>query len=407
MTYVLEFLQTLYYLFIDMSYYLFIGLIFVGLLHIYMSNEFVSKHLGANSLWSVIKASLFGVPLPLCSCGVIPTGLQLKKSGASNGSVISFLTSTPQTGIDSMVATYGLLGLPFAIFRPFAAFTSGVIGGIIVNMFPQDTFKLGSEEKIVIESCEDSCCSDEKEDLDVCHDSCCSDNTSKDNMNSDDTDSCGGDSCGCSCSDEKPDLDELGFKKSTVKTLKEIYRYAFDEFLGDITKDFVVGLVLAAVITLALPEDFFVSLSLSSPLLLMLLMILIGLPLYICSTSSIPIAIALMLKGISPGAAFVFLFAGPVTNIASIMILKRSLGTKLLSLYLVIVSVLAIIFGLLLDFLFNTFDLSVKLIPIVDRGEFYTWYQYLIAFIMFIIIGRLLFRQYGPRKKTHIHEHNH
>ena len=106
MTYLLEFLQTIYYLFIDMSYYLFIGLIFVGLLHIYMSDEFVSKHLGANSLWSVIKASLFGVPLPLCSCGVIPTGLQLKKSGASNGSVISFLTSTPQTGIDSMIATF-------------------------------------------------------------------------------------------------------------------------------------------------------------------------------------------------------------------------------------------------------------------------------------------------------------
>ena len=388
MTYILEFLQTIYYLFIDMSYYLFIGLIFVGILHIYMSDEFVSKHLGANSIWSVVKASLFGVPLPLCSCGVIPTGLQLKKSGASNGSVISFLTSTPQTGIDSMIATYGLLGLPFAIFRPFAAFASGVIGGIIVNLFPQDTFKLGVEIN--------------KEDL-HCHDDCCS---SKGHIGEEEiVDACSTESDGCGCSNDSPDLNELGLRKAPIKTFKEMYRYAFDEFLGDITKDFVVGLVLAAIITLALPEDFFVSLSLNSPFLLMLLMILIGLPLYICSTSSIPIAIALMLKGISPGAAFVFLFAGPVTNIASIMILKRSLGTKLLSLYLVIVSTLAIVFGLLLDFLFVTFDLSVKLIPIASRGELYTWHQYLIAFIMFIIIFRLLFNQYGPKKKVHDHTH--
>lgn len=373
MTYVFEFLQTIYYLFIDMSYYLFIGLIFVGLLHIYMSNEFISKHLGANSLWSVIKASLFGVPLPLCSCGVIPTGLQLKKSGASNGAVISFLTSTPQTGIDSMIATYGLLGLPFAIFRPFAAFASGVIAGIIVNLFPQHTFELGSTKEIATDHLDD--------------------------------DSCSTDSCGCGCEHDEADNKQLGLKKAPIQTLKEMYRYAFDEFLGDITKDFVVGLVLAAIITLVLPGDFFVSLSLNSPFLLMLLMILIGLPLYICSTSSIPIAIALMLKGISPGAAFVFLFAGPVTNIASIMILKRSLGTKLLSLYLVIVSTLAIVFGLLLDFLFSTFDLSVKLIPIVDRGEFYNWYQYLIAFIMLVIVTRLLYKEYGPSKAQHKHEH--
>lgn len=385
MNYVLEFLQTIYYLFIDMSYYLFIGLLFVGILHIYMSDEFVAKHLGADSLWSVIKASLFGVPLPLCSCGVIPTGLQLKKSGASNGSVISFLTSTPQTGIDSMIATYGLLGLPFAIFRPFAAFASGVVGGFIVNLFPEDYFELGNKDKeILIESC-------------------CSENTEQSIVE----DNCSSEGCGCGCSTNGPDLSELGLRKSPLKSIKEMYRYAFDEFLGDISKDFVVGLVLAAIITLVLPADFFVSLSLKSPLLLMLLMIVVGIPLYICSTSSIPIAIALMLKGISPGAAFVFLFAGPVTNIASIMILKRSLGTKLLSLYLVIVSTLAIVFGLVLDFLFNTFDLYVKLIPIAERGELYKWYQYAVALVMFIIIARLLYKQYGPSKKKHEHEHNH
>lgn len=381
-----------------MSYYLFIGLLFVGILHIYMSDEFVSKHLGADSIWSVVKASLFGVPLPLCSCGVIPTGLQLKKSGASNGSVISFLTSTPQTGIDSMIATYGLLGLPFAIFRPFAAFASGVIGGIIVNLFPEDYFELGNQDKeIIIESCcsDDSCCSDSDE----AKDTCCSDQPTHLE------DNCSDETSGCGCSHDGPDISELGLRKAPLKTLKEMYRYAFDEFLGDITKDFVVGLVLAAIITLALPADFFVSLSLKSPLLLMLLMIIVGIPLYICSTSSIPIAIALMLKGISPGAAFVFLFAGPVTNIASIMILKRSLGTKLLSLYLVIVSTLAILFGLLLDFLFNTLDLYVKLIPISERGELYTWYQYVVALVMFIIIARLLYKQYGPKKNKHNHEH--
>jgi len=349
-----------YNLFIDMAPYLLIGLIFVGILHVFIKEQFITKHIGKNNILSIVKASLLGVPLPLCSCGVLPMAIQLKKNGASNGAVISFLISTPQTGVDSIIATYGLLGLPFAIFRPFAALISGIIGGVLINIFVKEELNFGVNDKST------TCNSD------TCH--------SHDN--------------------NENEIHLHSNKVSVSNKIKNLFKYAFGEFLDDISVHFLIGLVVATFITIMIPNDFFEKLGLNSGLISMIIMIVIGLPMYICSTSSIPIAIVLLIKGFSPGAAFVFLFVGPVTNAASIAMLSKTLGKKLTSLYLLVVALLAIAFGYLLDLIFNIMDLKVQLLSMINNKtkEEKSILLLVLAAIFFIIFVRSLFNNIYKKK---------
>ncbi len=318
------YLENLLSLFIDMSFYIVIGLIFTGLLHAFVNKDFILKHVGKDSTSSVIKSSVIGVPLPLCSCGVIPTAMYLGKSGASKGSVVSFLTSTPQTGLDSLIATYGMLGPLFAIYRAISAFISGIISGIVTNI-------LCKNDNVNYNNQASSCCSNKEEvEKNVEQTSCCSTKV--------------GETSGC-CSVD-PDS-----KVSFIQKIKIAFKFAFGEFLDEVAIHFIIGLLIAALISTVLPTD--ILSSLGNSIFTMLLMVVIGIPMYICSTASIPIAVSLMLKGISPGAAFVFLFAGPVTNVASIAVLVKSLGKKVTTIYLVSASICAIMFGLLFDYIIN------------------------------------------------------
>lgn len=312
-----EYLRELLTLYLEISPYMLLGMFLVGLLHILFSKEFVIKHVGSDNIGAVVKASVLGVPLPLCSCGVIPTAVYMAKNGASKGAVISFLVSTPQTGIDSIIATYGMLGWFFAIYRPVIAFINGILAGIIVNIF-------GKKEKLKLEA-------EQKK-----------------------SSSCGCGSSTCTVELNKPENENVFTKK-----IKSFYNYAFKEFLDDIANHFIVGLLISAVIGVAIPDNFFTDYNLGSGLGGMILMAVIGVPMYICATSSIPVALVLMMKGVSPGAAFVFLTAGPVTNAASIAILSKILGKKILSIYLGTTLVLAVLSGLLLDLLFNIFDIKL------------------------------------------------
>ncbi len=320
------FFENLWDLYVDMSFYIVIGLILTGVLHAFVKKESILKHVGKDTMGSVVKASVVGVPLPLCSCGVVPTAMYLGQSGASKGAVVSFLTSTPQTGVDSIIATYGLMGPFFAIYRAVAAFFSGIISGIFTNIL------------------------------------CKKDNITYDNNNS---------AYSCSHEDEKQtccsnqNMNEvhtncLSFPKQRMSNkIKSIFTYAFGEFLDEISFHFVVGLIIAALISTLLPQE--ILSSFTNPFLSMLLMLVIGIPMYICSTASIPVALSLMMKGISPGAAFVFLFAGPVTNIASLTVLAKILGKKVLAIYLGSVAICSIGFGFLLDYIikisgYSSFD---------------------------------------------------
>ncbi len=291
-------------LFLEMTPYILFGVIIAGLLSVYVNKKYVARHIGGHTLSSIFKASLFGVPLPLCSCGVVPTTVYLKQAGASKPAAMSFLISTPQTGVDSIIATYGMLGPFFAVFRPLAALLTGMWGGFMSLVFDH---------------------SDEK-------------------------------------STKTFEIDEVSSLKGFREKARKFSSYAFVEFVDDIASQFVVGLLLAGIISFLIPDNFFTGSFVADGLPGMIFMIIIGIPLYICSTSSIPIAVALIAKGISPGAAYVFLIAGPATNAASLAVLMKVLGRKQTVIYLGSIITGSIIAGYVINLFYRYTDL-VSYIP--------------------------------------------
>ncbi|MCR5820869.1 MAG: permease [Bacteroidaceae bacterium] len=281
-----EFLLSLLNVVCEMAPYLLLGFFIAGVLHVFVPQKFYSKYLSQNDTKSVVWAALLGIPLPLCSCGVIPTAIGLRNEKASRGAVASFLIATPQTGLDSILATYSLLGLAFAVIRPAAALVTGVCGGLLVNRFVSD---------------DDIAC-----DMSV------------------------------SCRAER------GSK------LWRAVRYAYYELIRDIGGRLLAGLLISALIQVAVPDDFFLRFG-SQPLLQMLVILLIAVPMYICSTGSIPIAAALIMKGLSPGAALVMLMAGPAVNLASILVVHKSMGRRFTWIYLLTIVGFSVLFGLLLN----------------------------------------------------------
>lgn len=287
----------------EMSPYLLLGFFIAGLLHSFVPQRAYARHLSGNGFGSIFKAALFGIPLPLCSCGVIPTTVSLRKNGASEAASTSFLISTPQTGVDSIAATYSLLGLPFAIIRPIAAFITAILGGKLVGIFGA---KASSKRALA------------------------------------DDDNCGCDGS-CHSDDNKP---KSGFKAKMLDALN----YGFVSMIQDVGKWLVIGLLLASLITVLVPEGFFSQFA-DRPLLNMLIVLCIAAPMYVCATGSIPVALSLMLKGMSPGAAFVLLMAGPATNMASILVIGKVFGRRSLAIYLLSIILGAIGFGLIIDYL--------------------------------------------------------
>lgn len=285
------------YLLVEMAPYLLLGFLIAGVMHAFVPKAMYRRYLGKNNLSSVLYAILFGVPLPLCSCGVIPTAVGMRKEGASKGATSAFLIATPQTGIDSILATYSVFGLPFALLRPVVAMITGFVGGIVTNL---------TAEK------------------------------------------------------EPEETEQNEYKhsakhahKSLAQKCVEALDYGFTDMLMDIGQWLIIGIVLAGLITIFVPEGFFLSYQ-NSGVLNMFIVLLIACPMYVCATGSIPIAAALMLKGLSPGAALVFLMAGPATNMASMMVLGKTLGRRSLAAYLITIVAGAIAFGLAVDNLFPT-----------------------------------------------------
>jgi uncharacterized protein len=299
-------IKEIIFMFLEMSPYIILGLIFVALLNFFVNKSMIARHVGSNNFISILKASLFGIPLPLCSCGVVPTAVYMAKNGASKGATISFLISTPQTGVDSIIATYGMLGPLFAIFRPFAALVMGIVGGLSVKLFEKEDAQSKQKPKFISIN---QFVEVKKE------------------------------------SDLKPE--------PINQRIKATLNYSFVEFLDDISVQFVIGVILAGLIAYFIPNDYFADTGFNSGILGMLLMIAIGAPMYVCATASIPIAMALMMKGFSPGVAFVFLAVGPATNAASIAIISKSLGNQVTVVYLSAIAIMSIIMGYLLDFIYS------------------------------------------------------
>ncbi|GAB4367821.1 MAG: SO_0444 family Cu/Zn efflux transporter [Acidobacteriota bacterium] len=289
----------------EMAPYLLFGFLVAGVLAAFLSPRLVERHLGGDGLGAVVKASLFGVPLPLCSCGVIPVTASLRQHGASRAATVSFLLSTPQTGVDSILATYGMLGGLFAVFRPAAALVTGIVGGMLVSLFDRTPDPVAASQADPAGGCEDACETDAE----------------------------------------------------PVRGVRGALRYGFVTLPQDIGANLLVGLAVAAGIGALVPDDLLAGFG-SGPVA-MLAAMLIGIPIYVCATGSVPIAAALIAKGLSPGAALVFLITGPATNAATIATMWKVLGARAASLYLATVGGMALVSGLVLDALFATVRVDV------------------------------------------------
>jgi uncharacterized membrane protein YraQ (UPF0718 family)/copper chaperone CopZ len=333
--------EELYYLLLEMSPWLLLGFTFAGILHVFMPEGSISRYMGTRNLKSVFYGALLGVPLPLCSCGVIPTGISFHKEGASRGATISFLISTPQTGVDSILATYSMLGLPFALIRPVVALLSGIFGGWVTNISDN-----GKKENTLI-SAETTSAETEK-----------------------------------------------GSK------LLRMVQYAYRDFMTDIADWLIIGFAVAALISAALPDNFF-TLYLNNELLSMLIVLVAAVPLYVCATGSIPIAAVLMMKGLSPGAALVFLMAGPATNVATMTVIGKVLGRKSLFVYLFSISLCAVLFGWLINNLLPAewFTSMLSHHATHEHQILPQWFELSSAITLVLLLLNIYYRRFKPSKE--------
>lgn len=278
----------------EMSPYVLLGFLIAGIMHAFVSRRTFARHLSGKGLKTVVTSAAIGIPLPLCSCGVLPTAIAMRRNGASRAASTSFLISTPQTGVDSIAATWSLLGPAFAVIRPVAALVTSLFGGVAVGRTEKEEAPQAEVCAVVAED------------------------------------------------DELP----RGFWNKC----KDALRYGYIDLVGSIGGWLVIGLIIAALITVYVPADFFSFLG-SWPILSMIAVLLIAVPMYVCATGSIPIAMSLMLKGLSPGTALVLLMAGPAANFASFTLISREMGRKAAVVYLASIIVGALAFGLAIDYL--------------------------------------------------------
>ncbi len=343
MEYIFEFIDALVDLSNAMAPYILFGLVFAGILHELVPETLVTKHLGKENVASVVKSTVFGIPLPVCSCGVIPLATSIKKSGASKGATLSFLISTPITGVDSILATYGMFGWAFTLYRVFTSMIIATVAGILTNILDKDAVQSSAfsikPSNTPVQGVSFVAAQNFSVAGDVANQeeaaSCCS-------------------SSGCDSEDTK------GF------SIRKAMRYAFMTLLSDIAKPLFWGLIIGALITIAIPQNLS-EILIEYSWLSYVIVIAIAIPMYVCATASLPIAAALMLSGVSAGAAFVFLSAGPATNTVTIGVVKKMLGLRSLYIYLGSIVVGSIAFGLGLDYIFDISNINPQSLVHMDE----------------------------------------
>lgn len=386
MTWIESYWDALVVMTAEMAPYLLLGFLIAGLLRAFVPKSAWSKHLAPRNMKSVVKAAAIGIPLPLCSCGVIPTSVGLRKEGASHGACASFLIATPQTGVDSIAATYSLMGLPFAIVRPVAALFTAMFGGWMVNRFAGEEGLMEADAR----------------------------------RKTDGHDGHGGEEnghehgCGCgyhhdhedSCCGHSHHHHEGG--EGWGAKLHEALEYAFVEMMQDVGKWLIVGLLIAALITVAVPNEWLAALH-EYKLLNMLIVLAVAIPMYVCATGSIPIAVSLMAKGLTPGAALVLLMAGPAVNSASMLVIGKVFGRRTLTFYLLSIVIGAVAFGLGIDYLLPQEWFSVQA-GFVEAGAHCAHSLSVMDWVWIAALVALLLNAFWQLHRghgCHCHEHNH
>lgn len=304
------FFSNLLLLTLDAAPWLLFGLIVAGLIHAWVPSDGLARLLGGRGLGSIVMGAIIGAPLPICSCGVLPAAISLRRSGASREATTSFLVATPETGADSVALSYAMLGPFMAVARPLAAIISAVVTGLLMKFLPL-------EDVPFERTAPDTCCSDD------------------------------------SCSDRN-EPEPTTFMARTTSGL----RYALFDVFDDIAPWLLVGLVLAAVTLTWVPPQSLANYG--SGFFAMVVMVVVGIPMYICATASTPVAASLLLAGVSPGAAMVFMLAGPATNVATLGVVRKEMGTLGVGLYLLGIISSALAAGLLTDVIADLLNINMS-----------------------------------------------
>ncbi len=332
--------------------YLFLGIAAAALLRAFIPEQQVYRLLGKNSFRSVFLASAIGVPLPLCSCSVIPGAMALRESGASPAATTSFLISTPETGVDSIGITYALMDPIMTIVRPVAAFVSALVTGSAVGLFSASTSATWTEEPLV-------------------DDDCCSTN--------------------CDTDTNLP-------PKQWGTSLVDGFRYAFGPLIEDLAPWLTTGFILAALLAVMVPDGMLANVP--SGWISSLLMILIATPVYVCAAAATPIAAALIVKGLDPGAALVFLLVGPATNITTILVVSRFMGNKVLTIYLGGVTVSALLFGAAVNAIYSGLSVDASAVMATTENAEVTLVQSVSMLALAVLLGYHLWRRVWSRPQA-------
>lgn len=347
-------------LYLEAAPWLLLGLIMAGLMKAWLPADLLRRKLGEGRFLPILKATLIGVPLPLCSCGVLPAAMGLRRAGASKSATVSFMIATPETGPDSIALTYALLGPFMAILRPLAAIASALFAGLLNVLFiPQQ--KLTGFQLPVLNSAP----------------------------------ACGCEAGGCATTDKEQET--TGLWRRAISGL----HYAFNDILDDIWLWLFAGLLLAALVMSYLPPDSLASWGDGLPAMLM--MLVIGMPMYICATASTPLAAAMMLAGMSPGTVLVFLLAGPATNLATMGVIQREMGGRTLVLYLAGIAISSIALGLLTNGMVSQLDIPLEIAssPLPEAGG--SWIAsisgLLLIFYSLKSLGKRLGRRWQSRAR--------
>ncbi len=365
----MDLLNNFWQLFLVSAPWLMLGLFIAGLLNVYLPANFLHRHLGEEGLWTTVKAALIGAPMPLCSCGVIPAAIGLRRAGASKSATTAFLVSTPETGVDSVSVSYVLLGPFMAIIRPIAAVCSAIVAGLLVG---KDSVSKKGQIKPFASTKNDeasACCS--KQAVTEQLSSCCSKEVEAKQPTS--------------CCAKKVAVE------SRIKKFKRAVSFSCNKLLEDTMGWLMVGLFFAALVQTYVPESFLSQWG--NGIFAMLVVILISIPMYICATASTPIAAGLLLSGVSPGAVLVFMLAGPATNIATLGVVGKELGKRAVTAYLVGVIGTALIFGFLTDFLVAEYGFVVAPLIGEEHEVLPYWLSLSLGVVLAILMLRLVFKR--------------
>ena len=388
MSFIVNFLQFFYLILLENSFFILLGFLLAGFIHILLPSNLLERLVGTSTVGGILKGILIGLPLPICSCGIVPAAIALKDKGIKDSVSASFLVSTSGFSVSSIVPSYSFLGLPLTLMRPVVAALSGVTAGILVHLFGDENQTIQTNKIIQTDS-------------NLQNDSGIFNISNNPNCPMDRLD--GGHCDGCN--HELLDFDDKFTKKNTdlekesykpidrtdeiYDKLKEALKYSFKNTFPEISTSLLIGLLIAALMgtlmNMGMPWDFLKTFA-SDPVLSLFILLLVAIPLYVCPTASIPLALAFVFMGFTPGSILVFIYAGPATNMAAMSMILSKFKKRFFTIYLSSIVVVSLIVGYVVNLFSNYFLQAVTITDLNMYTGFIPFSAKLLSAVLLVIL---------------------